>query len=149
MVLPNSLSSLNAYAGLWSHLKSIYHTLDKVISQREEITELDKELLENTRSLLLGLATESEHVSTNDFVNDLVTGDQKDMQIGVFDVRDLVEGIDIPSTPKAFDKRIKSLANSIGEFLKENALFAGKVPKDLKAVQDLVRVLLAETEHPM
>ena len=50
-MIPNAISNTGPYANFWSHLKSIDHTLERIIalSQTESITELDKDRLEAYR----------------------------------------------------------------------------------------------------
>ena len=148
-MLPNSLSSLNAYTGLWSHLTSMDHTLDRVIRRKGEVTELDQEILKNTKTLLMSFVSESEDKTTQDLVNDLVLGDQSEIQFGEFDILELLKGTEFPATTKRFDQKVKTFANAIDNFLVNKGLFVDKVPVEFESIQKLIQILLAETEHSM
>jgi len=53
-MIPNAVASTGPYAGLWSHLKSIDHALDRVLNapSANGLTELDKERLQALAQLL-------------------------------------------------------------------------------------------------
>lgn len=55
-MIPNAVASTGAYAGLWGHLKSIDHALDRTLSfgDPRRLTELDRDRLQALIDLLEG-----------------------------------------------------------------------------------------------
>ena len=157
-MIPNAVASTGPYAGLWSHLKSIDHALERTlaIADPRKLTELDRDRLQTLVEFLQGSLLPNP-ISPSD-TGDLLlhcqtTGPDYS---GAIDLRQ--EIYDVPafdewskSSKKSFEINVQRLIKAVEDVLNEGTpdqLFQQKeIPKkELGVLRAVLQSLLAKTE---
>jgi len=160
-MIPNAVASTGPYAGLWSHLKSMDHALERAlrITNTGKLTELDKDRLQALIEFLQGsLPTppdSSEEADDLFFRRQTTEPDYSgaiDLQQEVHNVHAFEEWSK-PSR-KSFEINVRRLIKAIEEVLGEstsNTLLPGMRQKEIprtefEVLRAILQSLLAETE---
>lgn len=149
-MIPNSLSSTGPYAGLWSHLKSIDHALDRV--QNGEFSDLDKERLTALISILESGVTakrDTSHESPSLLV--LADEDQPDYS-SALNLREALAAVPefanwLKKSKIGHDAKLQRLVAALQDVVNAKELFAPDLPQEEFGILRIVlQSLLCEAE---
>lgn len=155
-MIPNAVASTGPYAGLWSHLKSIDHALDRVLnaSSANNLAELDKERLHALAQLL------RQGISPNDSASPprldrFVRSRGGEPEYGsAFDLRQRIVSVaEFESWKKAskqgYEQKLQSLIDATESFVSKltTSLFAKDVPRsEFEVLRAIVKSLISDAE---
>lgn len=152
------MTSKGPYAGLWSHLKSIDHTLERIIKIDNPLTltELDKDrLIALERFLKSGLeATDKPEKKHENFHNCLISSEPE--YAFAIDLRNRINTISDfagwqKSSKKGFDYKLHRLLSAIDKYLGETSTLFSKdeYKEEFKILHSIVHSLLLDAEIAM
>lgn len=150
-MIPNAVASTGPYAGLWSHLKSMDHALERALdlSGIGSITDLDRDRF---RELSDFLGTALKHKSEGGVQEYSVAQAFSQGDSGynsAINIRPRIVALPEFSSwlsKKATDMKIRRLVETIDAYLGDGSLFPPVPAEEFTICRRLLRELLAETE---
>jgi len=154
-MIPNAVASTGPYAGLWSHLKSINHALERALAagSSKELAELDRDRLHALSEFLNGGLSSAPGASglPTSLVeySNLTEPDYNaaiDLRSRLADVPEFDAWLKPSKT--SFDKKLQRLITSITDFLSPSGDFLGReAPRqEFEVLRAIVQSLLSEAE---
>ncbi|HUN53576.1 MAG TPA: hypothetical protein VMU29_00305 [Smithella sp.] len=159
-MIPNAMTSTGPYAGLWSHLKSIDHTIERIVlvDSSQKLSELDKDRLMALQKFLKG-GIEIDLTSKNPFEALLSYKISAEPEYSsAIDLRSRINDIPefnnfLKKAKKGYDEKIKRLIDFIDNYLKdakEPELFQKKDEKEeFVVLRSIIHSLLSDAEFAM
>ncbi|HUT11466.1 MAG TPA: hypothetical protein VMY42_13275 [Thermoguttaceae bacterium] len=154
-MIPNAVASTGPYAGLWSHLKSINHALERALAagSSKELAELDIDRLRALSEFLdggLSSAPGASGLSTSLVEYSNLTEPDYNAAIDLRSRLAYVPEFDnwLKSSKKGFDTKLQRLIASISNFLSPSGdLLARETPhQEFEILRAIVQSLLSEAE---
>lgn len=154
-MIPNAVASTGPYAGLWSHLKSINHALERALAagNSKELAELDSDRLHALSEFLdggLSSAPGASGLSTSLVEYSNLTEPDYNAAIDLRSRLGEVPQFDnwLKISKKGFDSKLQRLIASITAFLSPSSDFLGRdVPREeFEILKAIVQSLLSEAE---
>ncbi len=158
-MIPNAMTSTGPYAGLWSHLKSIDHAIERItfVDSPQELSELDKDRLIALQKFLKG-GIEIDVNSRNPFESLLNNKTSSEPEYSsAIDLRTRIS--DIPEfnnwqkkAKKGYEDKIKRLTDFIESYLvKSEILLFQKDEKkeEFIILRSILHSLLSDAEIAM
>jgi len=156
-MLPNAITNTGPYAGFWSHLKSIDHVLERIItsSSMEKLTELDRDRLNALMNFLKdGLSAES---TTPDISRDLLKHalSSKPEYSSALNLRDRINEIDEfinwnKKAKKGYEEKINKLIQATDAYLTSPPLILTESQKEeLLVMHAIIHSLVFDAEAAM
>ena len=158
-MIPNAMTSTGPYAGLWSHLKSIDHTIERIaqIDSPNKLSELDRDrLIALERFLRGGLENEGNSLKNFESLFSPVILSEPEYT-SAFDLRARINTIPAfsnwqKSSKKSYAYKIKRLIDVIDNCLSESStsLFPNDVHKEeFEVLHSIIHSLLSDAEIAM
>ncbi len=154
-MIPNAVASTGPYAGLWSHLKSIDHALERALTRRgSRLTDLDRDRLLALMDLLQG-GQPGEQDTPQVIKSLLPYSEIAEPSYGTtLDLRHRIVGIPKfqdwqKSSKKGTESKIARLAKALEDYLNRprKDLFSQAVPaEEFEILRAVLQELLAEAE---
>jgi hypothetical protein len=157
-MIPNAVASTGPYAGLWSHLKSMDHALDRALQTADcrRLTELDKDRLHALVELLQGgLPTSGSPEEADDLLLHCCQTTEPDYS-GAIDLRQELRNVEAfeewsrPSRKSLSDnvgRLIRAIEDFLGETSPHSLIPQKEIPrKEFEVLRAILQSLLAETE---
>lgn len=155
----NALSSVGAYADLWSHLKSMDYALERALDSDSPapLEELDKERLQALANFLSESIIQKYDDGLSSIYETLVSTESRQTFAPDFDLRERFQEVQpLKSWHHAskigFEKKIQKLIESIDYFLNKSpkGIFKNDVPREeFEILRALLTVLLSETQSAL
>ena len=154
-MIPNAVASTGPYAGLWSHLKSIDHALQRALAAKssKELAALDRDRLRALCEFLdggLSSATAVSGLSTSLTDYSGITEPDYNAAIDLRSRLALVSEFENwqKASKKGFDSKLQRLIASITSFLSPSGGLLGReVPRqEFEVLRAIVQSLLSEAE---
>src|SRR5690242_14438250 len=153
-MIPNAVASTGPYAGLWSHLKSIDHALERALTLRgARLTELDRDRLRALIDLLQGGLSEQEaSESARSLLPFSVVAEPS--YGATLDLRHRL--VNVPrfqdwhkSSKKGVESKIARLIKAVEDYLDRprTSLFSEEIPvEEFEVLRAVLKDLLVEAE---
>ena len=152
-MIPQALTNIGPYAGLWSDLKSMRHAIDRAMKADTKLTELDHSRLQALADFLRN-ELDPKPEGENEFL--LLTSGEPRYSLDI-DLRQIVKGLPIfeqwhRSSKMSFkDKKLK-LFTALEDYLSKfsSYLFPNNPPQEeFKIFHAILTELLARTESTL
>ncbi|NQT39521.1 MAG: hypothetical protein HQ581_18640 [Planctomycetes bacterium] len=154
-MIPNAVASTGPYAGLWSHLKSINHALERALSagSSKDLAELDRDrLLALSEFLDSGLSSSSGSSGLSTSLVEYSNLTEPDYSAAI-DLRSRLAGVPefdnwLKSSKTSFNNKLQRLITSMTNFLSPSSDFLGhETPRqEFEILRAIVQSLLFEAE---
>lgn len=152
-MIPNAVANTGPNAGLWSHLKSLDHALDRALSSSNtQLTELDRDRLSAVAEFLAGgLSQEGQAPAPSlSSLSHATLADEN--YLALLDLRHKV--VNVPAfenwqkaSKKGVEAKLQRLLKATQEFLATGELFKRSVPRDeFQVIRAIIQALLSEVE---
>ncbi len=148
-MIPNALISTGPYADLWSHIKSIDHALERVLSAGPgfKLTDLDKDRLQVLASHLRSDLPRESFIDIYD-LSDVLTGSEFNIKHYLRDSHELKEWR--KPSKIGFDEKISLLSTAITEYINQEGNLIDHVPhEEFHILRAALAILIIEAESAL
>ncbi len=158
-MIPNAMTSTGPYAGLWSHLKSIDHTIERItqIDSPDKLSELDKDRLIALEIFLRG-GLENDKSPDEKFESLFSHAVLSEPEYtSAIDLRARINTIPAfsnwqKSSKKSYKHKIERLISVIDHYLSESSVLLfprGGVKEEFEVLRSIIHSLLSDAEIAM
>jgi len=152
-MIPQTLTNIGPYAGLWSDLKSMRHAIDRAMKPDTKLMELDKARLRTLADFLRN-ELDPKPLGDNEFLS--LSSEEPRYSLDI-DLRQIVKGLPIfeqwhRSSKMGFKEKTQKLFSALENYIKEfsNSLFENNPPQEeFKIIRAILTELLARTESTL
>ncbi|MBU0769261.1 MAG: hypothetical protein KJ687_09225 [Proteobacteria bacterium] len=158
-MIPNAMTCTGPYAGLWSHLKSIDHTIERIthIDSAHKLSELDKDrLIALERFLKSGLKADVSYSKIfESLLSDTISSEPE--YTSAIDLRARINTVPEfsnwqKSSKKSYEHKLKRLIDVIDAYLNEPPSFLfsqGEEKEEFVILHSIIHSLLSDAEIAM